>query len=191
MIHRVGKLCAPWLIILAIWQGGCRMCSSPFDGCGPVMDGGRPTCQPGYRAGSILGPQMPAVPPRHAIQEANPLVRKRPDLPSAPRIAGSTRQSPSHLPEQTLLGPPLTLQEMEPFVELGIPPENIISVTDRPLSEVEQSAVAAEPPEERRSSPEKTEIAGHKSLSSTRSPNPTPSADGWIRLGSGATSLRR
>lgn len=191
MTDCVGKLFLPCLVTVAIWQGGCRMCSSPFDGCGPVVGEGPSACHPGYRAGSILGPKVPPALAESTPQNADSIVRKRSESHGAQRMMGAARPNLPHSEEETLLGPPLTLHEIEPFVELGIPPENIISVTDRPLSEREPPGVASKSPVDPAPLPEETEIADQKSPPAPRTAISSPAADGWTRLGSRSGSPRR
>jgi hypothetical protein len=45
-----------WLFAgLLTLAGGCKMCASPYDECGPLFSGQNPSqCNPGVRAGSVL-----------------------------------------------------------------------------------------------------------------------------------------
>jgi len=166
---------------------GCRMCCSPYDEAGPVLDEhGRPIASSHYRAGSILQARPPVS---HSaaggLSPSSHLVHVDEGYPK--KITGvSTQDATSEtIPEVT--GRPLTREEMEPFIELGIPPENIISIEDRPLSEVQNTphghsevASAASGDQREHASPAPKPLVPSGSQ---------PSQDGWTRLGSRTGSM--
>lgn len=56
-----------WLVAgMALTAGGCAMCCSPYDECGPLFSGRNPQlCNPNTRAGSVLSaPTTPVVAPQ-------------------------------------------------------------------------------------------------------------------------------
>ncbi|MGB4726059.1 MAG: hypothetical protein WBH86_01510 [Thermogutta sp.] len=109
---------------------GCRMCASPHDSCGPVVSAGFSGrgCT-SARAGSAF-----AVTAYSDHTDEN-----SPGYASAPHVVGldSDRRTVSSSKGPLPRSPhrPLTPEDIDPFVKLGIPPENILSVTDRPADE--------------------------------------------------------
>jgi len=83
------------------------------------------------------------------------------------------------------LGRPLTREDVDPFVRLGIPPENIVSVTDRPL----------EPTVDENPQPVPDSLAS----GSAKAPKPLLSEKekdvattaGWVRLGERTSATLR
>lgn len=175
------------LVVICSVLVGCRMCASPYDTAGPVLSHNKcPSCNQKARAGSIFSSAM--RPERNgqelAADEAGVLA---PSVPTPPR--GYANDRPRRV------GTPLSRSEIDPFVELGIPPENIISVTDRPLetedtlasqdNQVDDQAVdrIAETP--RKSA---VQVASRSSSASSQ----TSGDDlGWTRMGARPVSLQR
>ncbi len=180
---RYGSVIPAWLLTAGfVTLLGCRMCCSPYDEAGPVLnEHGRPIASSRYRAGSILQTQ-PSVSPavKAGISPSNRLGHTQKSYPKKVTGVGVQTATSERIPET--MGKPLTREEMEPFIDLGIPPENIISIEDRPLSEVQstlsaESEVASSIPRDRR---EPANPAPKPLVSSGSQPN----HDGWIRLGS-------
>lgn len=160
---------------------GCRMCASPHDYSGPVVSGGRQcNCYHSERAGSAFA----AV-----AGESHEVLASAPDVPSASHtktyhpVARSSSFDVDA--DSTKLGRPLTRADIDPFVRLGIPAENILSVTDRPIEE-DLTRQDQATPNALTSDKEKQP----KLLSSLeREENPT--STGWVRLGSRTSAVTR
>ncbi|MGB9687921.1 hypothetical protein [Thermogutta sp.] len=174
---------AAWLLAVGlVTLLGCRMCCSPYDQAGPVLrEDGRPTPSSHYRAGSILQRQPPVSHPEAAsISSSRHPGHARKIYPKKNTSVSVQAATSERIPEP--LGKPLTREEMEPFIDLGIPPENIISIEDRPLSEVKDrpeadSQLASAPS----NGQQERSISVPKALMPSGS---QPSQDGWTRLGS-------
>ena len=111
---------------------------------------------------------------RHVVNAAENSLAKDPGEHDSSKQTTVVR---SKVVQPRQLGRPLTREDVDPFVRLGIPPENIVSVTDRPLDQ----AIDDNP-----------QPAPHSVASgATKEPKPLPSQQardgaamtGWVRLG--------
>lgn len=167
---------------------GCRMCCNTYDHCGPVVRGGQPVCHARDRAGSVLSTSH--VHPEITEEMPGPVTSVRPssDRLGTRQVAASQSPSRSRL-ETAPLGPPLKAEDIDPFVRLGIPPENIIAVEDRALSEVDDTSPASEPAAAARVATSPRPLV--QPASTSRPGAVSSSSDGWTRLGDrGQTTLR-
>ncbi len=141
-----------WLYVLAtlIFLTGCRMCASPYDYCGPTLSG-RPgqadcvSCSPlAPRAGSAVAPAPDETLLTYAndssdvplaSDSAAPLETPDQRLEDRPRLSGDL---PARLPSPFV-------RSSEPVIDFGIPPENIISITDRKLEDTPEVDAAPSP----------------------------------------------
>ncbi|NMC21476.1 MAG: hypothetical protein GYA33_13775 [Thermogutta sp.] len=143
-----------WLYILAalILLSGCRMCASPYDYCGPTFlgrsgEGDCASCSPrAPRAGSAVAP----VPDDTLLSSSDdPTEDLTEDLivtEDAIPFETSVEQAEDHLMRYTdrpAKLPSPYARSIEPVIDFGVPPENIISITDRKL---EDAAVADSSP---------------------------------------------
>lgn len=147
-----------WVVLAA---AGCRMCAHPYDYCGPIV--GDPLgCCPTARAGSILTAGSPGtlegtVTPTESATSAQPT--KAPQRTRAlappkpvPNSVPSPRRAPTPAPAPAPAKTAPADQSAAHFFP-GIPRENILSITDRRLDEVQAETVqpsetaAATPPE--------------------------------------------
>jgi hypothetical protein len=107
-------LAAGFFLVLIVAAGsGCRMCDHPYDYCGPVFDGHcGASCDPSYRAGSILSGGMPAHPAHFYDDAGTPAyddygsMRPTPARPSPTRAVapGEDRwvaQTPREAPQES------------------------------------------------------------------------------------------
>lgn len=161
---------------------GCRMCASPYDNTGPVIssdDCGR--CRSSGRAGSAFA---------QAIQEQDQGVatvtgRATMKGQEEGENVGKTAAAGARVFQPRHLGRPLTREDIDPFVRLGIPPENILSVTDRPLEEtIDENQ---HPASQSLASGAKKEP---KPLPSEKGESGTTTA-GWVRLGERTSATLR
>lgn len=190
-----------WLYLVAtlIFLSGCRMCASPYDNCDPTFLGrsGQGDCQSCFpsapRAGSAIAP---------ALHDALLTSSETPtDVPIVADDASPVESLVERTEERSMLsaGSPARLpspyaRSIEPVIDFGIPPENIISITDRKLDE----APAVE------SSPEPTSLSSPapvpRSVVAARSGAGDPprrmiparpvSDDGWTARGNRPETLR-
>ncbi|MGQ9506134.1 MAG: hypothetical protein ACUVQG_13255 [Thermogutta sp.] len=174
----------PLSLLIVIGLGvafGCRMCASPHDYTGPVMsppEQGR-SCS-SLRAGSAF---VGVAAEEQGVLAAAPA----PSGPTPNRFSRSVRVTspPVRGTKSAEYGRPLTPEDLDPFIKLGIPPENILSVTDRPLDEVveNQPTIAAD-------GVTATTEKQPKRLSSVEKNGDTANT-GWVRLGNrSSTALR-
>lgn len=118
-----------WLPVgVLILSAGCSICASPYDECGPTLGAlSGDSCQPGSRAGSILGgPYGSAYP--DAMIESGPVMEG--EVPEGELIP--TPASPS---AELLPAPAAPVQgDVSKFFP-GVPRESILSVTDRKVED--------------------------------------------------------
>lgn len=161
---------------------GCRMCAGPHDYTGPVMSPpGQGRSRSSLRAGSAfvgVAPEGQGV-LAAAVAPSNPTPHKTSHSVrvSSPLVRGK---------KSAEYGRPLTPEDLDPFIKLGIPAENILSVTDRPLVEVVESqpTVAAD-------ALTATAEKQPKRLSAWEEENGDAANTGWVRLGNrNSTALR-
>jgi len=160
---------------------GCRMCASPHDYSGPVVSGGgQCDCYRSQRAGSAFA---------GVVEESQEVLASAQDNPSASQnkthhsVARSL--SPATEYDSTKLGRPLTRADIDPFVRLGIPPENILSVTDRPIEE--------DLPKQDQLTPQSPTSDAEKQpkLLSSLEKEESPTSTGWVRLGNRTSAVTR
>jgi hypothetical protein len=74
-----------WALVAILYAvAGCRMCSHPYDYCGPVYDRGCQSCCPPERAGSVL----------EATAQPSPEAAQGPDAaPGSERVISTTEQA--------------------------------------------------------------------------------------------------
>ncbi|GEM_PF-781023 len=127
-----------WLYILAtlILLSGCRMCSSPYDYCGPTFLGHSDgsdchSCSPvAGRAGSAIAPSQDLLMTADETSGASGDVE---ETVSEEDTATASEFRPAPAADYTThLRSPYTITH-EPVIDFGVPPENIISITDRKL----------------------------------------------------------
>ncbi len=158
---------------------GCRMCASPHDCCGPVISGG--ACSgsgSSARAGSAFA----------ATMYSEQTHEETPGYTFAPHVVGSDSERVTVSPSKGTLPRyphrPLMREDLDPFLRLGIPAENIISVTDRPADEpVAQETSPSPQALARIDSKEPKPLAAAKQEVATSA--------GWTRIGDRTSATRR
>ena len=154
---------------------GCRMCASPHDYSGPVVSGGgQCDCYRSQRAGSAFA---------GVVEETHEVLASASQNKTHHSVARSL--SPATEYDSTKLGRPLTRADIDPFVRLGIPPENILSVTDRPIEE-DLTKQDQATPNALTSDKEK-----QPKLLSSLEKEENPMSAGWVRLGNRTSAVTR
>lgn len=193
-----GCLVGCWILVAA----GCRMCAHPYDYCGPVVDDPQACC-PNARAGSILatgggyGADAGTLTPTEAATKGKqptkaPTRALSPPKPVAPTRAPRRAPTPAPAPAPANTAP--ANQSASKFFP-GIPRENILSITDRRLDEVQKPTDTPVAQEE--AAPSTTESTGKMQLVRT-SPTASPSTaktsspvkqTGWTAVRSNALTV--
>ena len=187
-----------WLYILAtlIFLTGCRMCASPYDYCGPTLSGHSGpsdcvSCSPlAPRAGSAVAP----VPDDALLTSSNepsdvPVVSDEVIPFETPGKRAEARpRLYTDLPGKL---PAPYARSTEPVIDFGIPPENIISITDRKLEDapvLDSSPSPSVPP----TAPRSVVAARTDTGDSPRRTIPARpiSDDGWTARGNRPEMLR-
>lgn len=187
-----------WLYIVAtlIFLSGCRMCASPYDYCGPTFlgrsgEGDCQSCSPSApRAGSAIAPAFDDV---LLTSSDTPT-----DVPIVADDASPVESFVERREERSTLSadspvrlPPPYAQSIEPVIDFGIPPENIISITDRKLDE---APVLDSSPEPTSPSPVPRSIVAARSSTGDPPRRTVParpvSDDGWTARGNRPETLR-
>lgn len=187
-----------WLYIVAtlIFLSGCRMCASPYDYCGPTFlgrsgEGDCQSCSPlAPRAGSSIAPAFD-----HALLTSSDTATDLPIVVDdsravAPFLTQGEERSTLSADSPVRLPPPYA-RSIEPVIDFGIPPENIISITDRQLDE---APVLESSPDPTSPSPVPRSIVAARSSTGDPPRRTIParpvSDDGWTARGNRPETLR-
>ncbi|GAB4140198.1 MAG: hypothetical protein Kow0040_28600 [Thermogutta sp.] len=183
-----------WLYILAtlIFLSGCRMCASPYDYCGPTFlgragEGGCNSCSPvAPRAGSAVAPVSDDVLLSASGTATDAPVVEDPSLPFEPE-----ENRPLLSTDRPVKLSPPYARSIEPVIDFGVPPENIISITDRKLEDAPDLGSSPSPAAPSSAS-QSTVAARTGSSDSPRRTIParTVSDDGWTARGNRPETLR-
>lgn len=158
---------------------GCRMCASPHDSCGPVISGGGRSGEcSSARAGSAFA----------ATRYSEQTNEEVPGYTFVPHVLGSDSEqvtvSPSRGPLPRYPHRPLTREDLDPFLKLGIPAENIISVTDRPADETVAQETSPSPQASARVDSKEPKPLGAANQE-------VATSAGWTRIGERTSATRR